>query len=202
MERDTMVITLGDILMQATVNGQEVEVTTGALLHGAMADTFNTTVTATQADIGELNLQNTAEAITSAKKNATRDSYKRSNTKQWGKKKLGTKEKARDKPVHTTQIRRLALGYTPPSKKTTIHIVRDGEIQAVSDVKRGDRPIRRSDLGFKPSPKTRVTAVKGKSDKCFCKSCRANRNQARIWFENDRKGKHPSKTKVWKEGTA
>ena len=156
-----------------------------------------------KSDIGELGLSDTAEAMSSAKKNATRGSYERSNTKKWRGKKLGaSKQKPASQPIHTTEIRRLALGYTPPSKKTTIHIVRDGEIQAVSDVKKGDRPIRRSDLGFKPSPKTKVTAVKGKSDKCFCGSCRANRNQARIWFENDRKGKHPSKTKVWKECTA
>jgi hypothetical protein len=193
---------LGQILM--SVNGGERKFAVAELLGGAMKDdlVLTGTIEAKQANIGELNLQDTAEAMTSAKKNATRGSYERSNTKQWGKKKLGApKQEPRDKPVHTTEIRRKALGYTP-SKKTTIHIVRDGEIQAVSDVKEGDRPIRRSDLGSKPSPKTRVTAVKGKSDKCFCKPCRANRNQARIWFENDRKGKHPSKTKVWKECTA
>jgi len=197
-----MSMTLGDILM--SIKGGDRDYAVAELLGSAMKDDLVLTgkIEARQANIGELNLQDTAEAMTSAKKNATRGSYERSNTKKWGKKKLGAKQQPRSQPVHTTEIRRLALGYTPPSKKTTIHIVRDGEIQAVSDVKKGDRPIRGSDLGFKPSPKTRVTAVKGKSDKCFCGSCRANRNQARIWFENDRKGKHPSKTKVWKECTA
>jgi len=45
-------LTLGDLLMNATVNGQEVEVTAGALLHGAMADTFNASVTATEGELG------------------------------------------------------------------------------------------------------------------------------------------------------
>tara|TARA_R100000234_G_C4991459_1_gene175758 strand:+ start:615 stop:1112 length:498 start_codon:yes stop_codon:yes gene_type:complete len=38
--------------MNATVNGQEVEVTAGVLLHGAMADTFDTNVTATEGELG------------------------------------------------------------------------------------------------------------------------------------------------------
>ena len=173
-----MAMTLGDIMMN--VDGADDDFSVERLLVGAT--TNDLLFDATQADIGEMNMKDTVHGLSSAKQNHTRSSYERSNTKQWGKKKLGApKQEPASQPVHTTQIRRKALGYTP-SKKTTIHIVRDGKIQAVSDVKRGDRPIRRSDLGFKPSPKTRVTAVKGKSDKCFCKSCRANRNQARIWF--------------------
>ena len=197
-----MVMTLGEILM--SIKGGSRDYAVAELLGSAMKDdlVLTGTIEARQASIGELNLQDTAQAMASAKKNATRGSYERSNTKKWGRRKLGApKQKPASQPLHTPQIRRLALGYKPPSKKTTIHIVRDGEIRAVSDVKRGDRPIRRSDLGFKPSPKTKMKVVKGKSDKCFCDSCRANRNQARIWFENNRKGKHPSKTKVWKECT-
>ena len=45
-------VTLGDLLMNATVNGQKVEVTTGALLHGAMADTFKANVTAIEGELG------------------------------------------------------------------------------------------------------------------------------------------------------
>lgn len=86
-----MSMTIGDVLMNATVNGTDVEVTAGLLLHGAMADTFNANVDAKQANIGQLDLRDTAEALTSAKKNNTRGAYERSKSKSWKKKKLGHK---------------------------------------------------------------------------------------------------------------
>ena len=54
-----MSMTIGDVLMNATVNGTDVEVTAGLLLHGAMADTFNANVDAKQANIGQLDLRDT-----------------------------------------------------------------------------------------------------------------------------------------------
>ena len=45
-------VTLGDLLMNATVNEQEVEVKAIDLLLGAAADTFNANVTATEGELG------------------------------------------------------------------------------------------------------------------------------------------------------
>lgn len=45
-------VTLADLLMDATVNGQEVEVKAIDLLLGATADTFNVNVTATEGELG------------------------------------------------------------------------------------------------------------------------------------------------------
>ena len=83
--------------MMMRVNGQLVpmaQVVDHMLLEGNKDFTL-------KSDIGELGLSDTAEAMSSAKKNATRGSYERSKTKSWSKKKLGAPNQVSEKTEYS-----------------------------------------------------------------------------------------------------
>ena len=121
-----------------------------------------------RSDIGELKLSDTAEAMSSAKKNGTQGSYERSKTKSWSKKKLGAPKQESAKVEYTdlsraqrTEMRRSATGFKPKAKGT--------KVTTTSAV---DAPT---------------------SKKCGCSACYESRKAAAIWFQGGKIGAHPAK---------
>jgi hypothetical protein len=171
---------LGQILMNATVNGKDVEVTAGNLLLGVMTDATEVDVTAKQTNIGELNISgDTVAVMKSANKSATRRSVENNQVKKGGKwKKTSWAKKKLGKPK---QESRQEVWHNKPFGLR--------------------RRIRREDAykakgGFKAGPKAKVTVTRsiGKptSTKCYCVNCRSNRRAAAIWFQGGKVGDHPA----------
>ena len=157
--------------MMMRVNGQLVpmaQVVDHMLLEGNKDFTL-------KSDIGELGLSDTAEAMSSAKKNATRGSYERSKTKSWSKKKLGAPNQVSEKTEYSAMSSDLRRDFRR-SPNTGGHGV----------------------TGFKPKVKgTKVTTASTvgapNNKKCGCKACYESRKAAAIWFQGGKVGAHPTK---------
>ena len=161
-----------------SVDGAERDYQVAELLGGAMKNDLS--FDAKQANIGELNISgDTAAAMKSANKSATRRSVGNNQVKKggkwkktsWAKKKLGAPKQESSKEVWHNKPWDLR------------------------------RRIRREDAyeakgGFNAGPKAKVTVTRsiGKptSTKCYCANCKSNRYAARIWFEGGKVGDHPA----------
>lgn len=148
------------------VDGADKDYTVETLLGNAMIHDLS--FDASQADIGELELSDTAAAMSSAKKNATQGAYERSKTKSWSKKKLGAPKQKSEKTEYMdlsrtqrTEMRRSATGFKPKAKGTKVT--------------------------------TTSTADAPTSKKCGCSACYESRKAAAIWFQGGKIGAHPAK---------
>lgn len=149
MERETMVMTLGDIMMD--VDGADDDFSVESLLVGATANDLS--FDATQADIGVMNMKDTAHGLSAARQNHTRSSYERSNTKSWGKKKLGAPKQTPSRsppcPAILQDTRRRAMGLDPLTGE--LPKPKPEEMSATERIALAEAK--------KPSRKTVVTAV-------------------------------------------